>query len=344
MKNEKELLDVKDGGFLQSEEWAFFQEAVGNKTVKLKIADEFSANMIEYTLPVVGSYFFIPRGPIFFKKGFVEKCVDELLQIAKKENVGWIRIEPQTSKDLTELKSSFEKLGFGVVKSKKNHEPAQTLMLDLKKSKENLLSEMKSKTRYNIRLASKKGVEIEKICDEKAVETFIQLSKTTAKRDGIEIHSESYYRKMVKSIPTDMLSLYMARFEGKVIATALVSFCGSVATYLHGASSNENRNVMAPHLLQWTIILDAKKNDFLRYDFGGTKIEKDGNGELLENNWTGISKFKTGFSPKSELVSFPGCWDVVLDDKKYYAYKILQNISDLLHQLKMKIKKNVKMV
>lgn len=342
-ENESPELEIQDGGFLQSQEWANFQKAAGNNVLELQFPAEFSANVIEYALPVVGSYFFVPRGPIFFKKDMSEKCANELLAAAKKRRAGWIRIEPQTKKDLVELKEAFEKLGAKVVKAKKNHQPAQTLMLDLKKPKDELLSEMKSKTRYNIRLAAKKGVVVEKSNDKEAADAFIKLSQETAKRDAIVIHPERYYRKMIETIPAEMLSLYVAKFDGKIIGAALVSFSGSVATYLHGASSSENRNVMAPHLLQWTAICDAKKTGFSKYDFGGTKIEKDKDGKIIENSWQGITKFKVGFSPNAKPTEFPGCWDVVVDTKRYRVYVILQNAKDLLWKLKLKIKKNVKM-
>ncbi len=342
MKKEEKFLEIRDGGFLQSKRWAFFQEEVGNKMIKLQFPAEFSASIVKYTLPIVGTYLFVPRGPIFLKEGVAQKCSKELLQIAKKEKSAWIRLEPQTKKDLDELRNYFKNLGCRVVKSKKNHEPAQTLMLDLKKTEKELLAEMKSKTRYNIRLAGKKGVKIEKSRDDKAIEAFIRLSEETAKRDGIKIHQENYYRRMIEVIPSDILSLYVAKFEGKIIATALVSFSGTVATYLHGASSSENRNVMAPHLLQWTAICQAKERGFSKYDFGGTKIQKNEKGQLIENSWSGISKFKIGFSPKGELTAFPGCWDVIVDKRKYHVYKFLQNIQDEFRKLKIKIKKNAK--
>jgi peptidoglycan pentaglycine glycine transferase (the first glycine) len=345
MKKEKESpkLEIRDGGFLQSKQWADFQKTVGNKVLEMKFPAEFSSNVIEYVLPVVGSYFFVTRGPIFLKKGVSEKCAKELLETAKKRGAGWIRIEPQTKKELEELKKAFEKLGSKVVKAKKNHQPAQTLMLDLKKTEEELLAKMKAKTRYNIRLATKKGVIVEKSRDSEAVDAFVELSQETAKRDAIVIHPEKYYRKMIETIPAEMLSLYVAKFEGKIVGVALVSFSGSVATYLHGASSNENRNVMAPHLLQWTAICDAKKAGFSKYDFGGTKIEKDKDGKIIESSWQGITKFKVGFSPDGKPIEFPGCWDVIVDTKRYYTYLMLQSTKDLLWKLKLKIKKNVKM-
>lgn len=333
-------MDIKDGGFLQSKEWISFQDFAGNEVVKLQKSGEYSANAVEHKLSIVGKYLFVPRGPIFIGERARKSCLNKLIKIAKGRKVSWIRIEPQTKEDLCDLKHCFKELGYEIVKSKKNHQTAQTLMLGLEMTKEELLAQMKAKTRYNIRLAGRKGVEISKSRDKKAISAFIRLSKETARRDGITIHPDKYYRKMIEKIPEEVLALYIAEFQGEIIGTALTSFYGTVATYLHGASSNLNRNVMAPALLQWIMICDAKKCGMKKYDFGGTKIEKDENGKLLKNNWTGISKFKLGFCPECEPISFPGCWDVVIDRKKYYTYRALQQAKDLVWKLKMKIKKN----
>ena len=157
-----------DGGFLQSEEWREFQERTGNKTyaVKNKKGKVF-ANVVEYKLPVVGRYFFIPRGPILKieseKRKAIDKIVEKglfnLVQLAKKENIGWIRIEPQKEVDLQRIKYVLQN-EFRIVKSLKNHQPAQTIMVDLSCNEEEILEKMKSKTRYNIRLSKRKGVQV----------------------------------------------------------------------------------------------------------------------------------------------------------------------------------------
>ena len=109
MKQNEMYLTIKDGGFLQSAEWFLFQEKLGKKIIKLKKKECFSANAIEHKLPLVGSYLFVPRGPIFFQKEFVEQSVDELLKGAKETRAAWVRIEPQTKEELEALKLVFEK-------------------------------------------------------------------------------------------------------------------------------------------------------------------------------------------------------------------------------------------
>lgn len=332
-----------DGGFLQSKYWGRFQKEIERKIIEVG-GEDFSALMIFYDLPIVGGYFFVPRGPLLkypiinnqssnntqYSIPNIQKFIKKMILVAKESSVGWVRIEPQTEKDLAMIREA-ARGEYKVVKSKKDHEPAQTIMLDLAKSEEELLADMKQKTRYNVRLAGKKGVIIEKSKSKEAIESFLSLTKITAQRDRITPHPNWYYQKMLETIPEENLHLYIARYEGKIICANLVSFYGGVATYLHGASANEHRNVMAPFALQWTAILDAKKEGYEKYDFGGTKIAKDGK---YEESWSGISRFKQGFCPKCQPVEFPGCWDIIIDNKKYILYKFLQAGKDLLRKIK----------
>jgi lipid II:glycine glycyltransferase (peptidoglycan interpeptide bridge formation enzyme) len=163
----------------------------------------------------------------------------------------------------------------------------------------------------------------------KYIEEFIKLVKITAERDKIKTHPESYYRKMFETVPGGILKFYVAEYEGKVIAANIVIFYGDTATYLHGASDNEYRNVMAPYLLQWQAILDAKKAGYQKYDLGGIKscITQH---EICNNRWAGITRFKLGFAPNVEPTRFPGSYDIILNPKKYYLYRFLQKIKKIL--------------
>ena len=149
---------------------------------------------------------------------------------------------------------------------------------------------MKPKGRYNIKLAQKKGVTIETSNDSKDMEIFFKILKTTCTRDGFSIQPLSFYKDMIVSLGKDKCKLYLAKYEGKVIAANIVTFFGDICTYYYGASSNEYRNLMAPYLLQWQAICDAKKAGFKSYDFLGiseTDDEKD--------SWAGITSFKKKF-------------------------------------------------
>jgi len=299
-----------DGGFLQSDEWRKFQEATGKRTFNIS-GDGFWENIIEHELPVIGKYFYIPRGPLG------EVKIDDVINLAKKEKANWIRMD-------VDYKNS----KYNIEKAPHDMQPKELFIIDIMKSEEELLAEMKSKTRYNVKVAQKHDVKIS-VTDklqsdsQKYLEKFLELVKITAKRDRITPHQESYYRKMFETIPAENLKLYIAEYEEKIIAANIVIYYGNIATYLHGASDNEYRNVMASYLLQWQAILNAKKAGLEKYDFGGVKTGGD-------NSWAGITKFKTGFSPNTKPMKFSGSYDVVINSAKYNLYRVIQKIKSFI--------------
>jgi lipid II:glycine glycyltransferase (peptidoglycan interpeptide bridge formation enzyme) len=298
--------------FLQSKQWRKFQESAGHRTFFVE-SEGFSASVIEHNLPIVGKYFYCPRGPVIKSQiSNLKSKINSLIDLAKKENVGWIRIDPENEDTLNSIKKSID---YKIEKAPHDMQPKEIFVLDIIKPEEQLLAEMKSKTRYNIKLAQKSGVAI-RITNN--IEEFLKLTKEMATRQGIGTHPDGYYRKMFENLPENMLKLYVAEYEGKIIAANLMLYFGDTATYLHGASSNENRNVMAPYLLQWQAILDAKKAGYKFYDFGGIKTLNI----QTSNDWAGITKFKLGFSPNTQPLEFPGSYDIVINNGKYLGYKL----------------------
>jgi len=332
----------------------------------------------------VGKYLYCPRGPVVeLETQSVEREMQnarslvqnmecgmrELLALAKKEKAGWLRIEPENKKNLEIIENKVEINGnkLQIVRAPHDMQPKEVFVLDIAKPEEQLLAEMKSKTRYNIKLAQKKGVEIHVVCnmehetihriqntclpDRQAkynlqntyLEAFLKLTKEMASRNGITAHPENYYRKMLEILPAEMLKIYVAEYDGEIIAANLMLFYGKTATYLHGASGNMHRAMMAPYLLQWQAILDAKKMGCEKYDFGGVKIvdhcdltptlsfrRRGSKGEV--NSWSGITDFKLGFSPQTQPIEFPGSYDIILSPSKYGIYRILQKIKGFLEK------------
>jgi len=253
--------------------------------------------------------------------------LSELFELAQKNNAGWIRIEPENKKALEIIRENvLEK----IVKSPHDMQPREVFVLDISKPEEKLLEEMKPKTRYNIKLAQKHQVVISHQSSvinsgkNDHVEAFLRLTKEMAQRHGITAHPDEYYRKMIESLPEEMLRIYVAKFEGKIIAANLVLFFGDTVTYLHGASGNEHRNLMAPFLLQWQAILDAKELGYAKYDFGGVRTKNTQGNSKDANKWEGITTFKLGFSPSTKPVVFPGSYDIIINPRKYWAYRGLQ--------------------
>lgn len=163
--------------------------------------------------------------------------------------------------------------------------PRHTIAIDLRNTTEDeLLTKMHPKGRYNIKLATKKGVTIKQVFK---IDEFYKILKETAERDGFFINSKKYYSQFLNQLNS---KLFMAYYNDKPIAGILNAYFDHTAIYYYGASSNEFRNLMAPYLLQWHGILDAKENGYHFYDFLGVADPKNPKDPLK-----GVTYFKQKF-------------------------------------------------
>jgi len=250
----------------------------------------------------------------------IQSLLDKIKEIAKEEKAIFFRFEPPEENyklQITNYKN------YKLLKTK-SVQPPRTLMLDLAKSEDDLLAAMHPKTRYNIRLAMRHGVTVyrTRLTDHEMLkndfEIFWNLLSKTSRRDGFKTHPKNYYWQMLNSLaplpscqtPTPNAALYFAKYQNKILAANLIMFFGNTVTYLHGASSSEHRNVMAPHLLHWSIISEAKRLGFKYYDFWG----------IDEAKWPGITRFKKGFGGFE--ISYPGTFDLPVNKLWYKIYRL----------------------
>jgi lipid II:glycine glycyltransferase (peptidoglycan interpeptide bridge formation enzyme) len=305
--------------FLQSSYWRDILKAQGQEVGIVSVVDDndniiLSSLLVEYNYNSF-KYYYIPRGPILPERYREQKELrKELLDFfflkfkeeVIKKNTLFLRLEPNfdiSSNDLSKFN----------VKRSIDIQPSKTRILDLEKSEEELLKEMHSKTRYNIRLAKRKGVEIISASTKADVDIFFNLLKTTGERNKFSLHQEKHYRNLYEK-GKDKVKIYFAKHNEDIIAGAMFSFFGDTVTYLHGASANKKRNLMAPHLLQWHTILKAKNKGFKYYDFGG----------IDEKKWPGVTRFKAGFGGRE--YKFTGTYDLALKSMSYYIYSVVRKI------------------
>lgn len=296
--------------FLQSWQWGEFQAKVSGRVWRIGVLDNnelvASAKIITKDLPMGKKYLYCGRGPIIAsridKKAAAKLLFNKIKELSEQVGAMFLRFDPVFP--LTDFKRSITKTI--------DVQPSQTIILDLSLSEAEILKNMHQKTRYNIRLAEKRGVKIVE-ADASRFEEFWQLLTSTGDRDEFNLHGRSYYKNMLQ-LDRDFMKLFFAEFKGKPIATALVSFFGDTATYLHGGSANEDRNVMAPYLLQWHGVKLAKTNGQKYYDFHG----------IDEVKWPGVTRFKNGFGGAE--VNYPGTFDLVYDQGWYSIYKMIRKI------------------
>jgi len=242
------------------------------------------------------------------------------LPITNKDLV-FLRVEPESENQIKKYKLK-KVTGHSLLAGQKS--PKATRVLDLSLSEEDILAQMKPKTRYNIRLAEKKGVSV-KISD--SADVLYDLLQKTASRDkGYVPHEKSYYEKMIKILSNKNLGhLFLAEHDGDPLAAIFVTIYGELAIYLHGGFNDSKRNLMAPYLCQWEAIKYAKKQRCKYYDFWGVAESDDPN-----DPWAGISRFKEGFG--GEKVFFPGTYDYVLSPSWYNLLTFLAKVNHIIRR------------
>ena len=208
-----------------------------------------------------------------------------------------------------------KKSKINIKKSSVDIQPPDSTFLNLLKSEDEILAGMKNKWRYNVRYATKHGVTVREITAksknfEKDLDSFYELYKTTASRDGIGLHPKSYYKDLLErgansenSGQKTKITLYIASHENEDLAAIITLFNADEAIYLYGCSGNNKRNLMPAYLVQWTAICDAKKYGSKIYDFYGMPPTNDENHPMH-----GLYLFKMGFGGAE--IHRPGSFDV----------------------------------
>lgn len=301
------LKTVPHANIWQTVAWSEFQTAIGRKSFIYVARDDqeqiiASAVITELPLKMGKTYWYISRGPLYSKPAAAEFLLAELKKIAPK-HVIFIAFDTEEELPLK-------------LKTTNTHtvQPQDTLLVDLTLSEEDILTQMKQKGRYNVRLSKKKGVEIK---ESKSVEDFYNLLQATTERDGFSGWGKAYYKKMLTSLGNNCLILN-AEYEDEVIASGIFTFYGEGAVYYYGASGNAHRNLMAPYLLQYTAMLEGKKRGCQYYDFLGIAPE----GASPSHAWAGVTDFKLKFGGTRK--HYPNAQKIVLNpiwDKAYNLYK-----------------------
>jgi lipid II:glycine glycyltransferase (peptidoglycan interpeptide bridge formation enzyme) len=331
------------GSFLQSYEWGEFQERSGKRV--FRFVDEglapsgvegWQAQFIETPLPFGKKYWHCPRGPVMSQairgqefRGKIKKLIEKIEKVSCPGRI-FFRLGPEW-----QIGQGIEKIlgAIGFRQLFYDIEPSQTLILDITKSEEELLAQMHEKWRYNIHLAERKGVSAKFVISDiqnfdKYFEEFYRLvDEGTSERKNIRHHEKEYYKKQLEiskqltdNSQQPQFVLFVAEYEGKLIAANIVVFFGQTATYLHGATDNTYRKVMAPHLLQWEQIKEAKKRGCQEYDFWG--IANEHTKDKRAPNWEGFTRFKKGFGGRE--VNYISYWDYPLNRSWYFLYRLVQ--------------------
>ncbi len=177
-----------------------------------------------------------------------------------------------------------------------------TIWVDLAPPEDRILARMKQKTRYNIRLAGRKGVTVDRLPPEQ-FPLLYDMYAATARRDGFPIRPRAYYLHLWHTLHrAGMLTPFLARVEGEPVAGLVLVHFGPTAWYLHGMSLSRHRNKMPNHALQWAAMQWAKTHGCTRYDMWGAPTHFSPQDPM----W-GVYRFKKGFG--GVVVRTLGPWD-----------------------------------
>ncbi len=292
---------------LQSTDWIDLQQ----QFYKVERLGYYQQQLVAVTIlirrPLIGqyAYYYSPRGPIFNDKQlssslWAKMLVDIKPWLIAQQAIFW-RIEPDHQP------SGLDFIKLGLVRGP-DIQPSQSRVLDIGQDEEAILQQMHPKTRYNIRLAMKRGVVVETVGVDGFAD-FWRLMTITGQRDNFHLHQAHYYQAIIKAPFSQLL---VAKWQGQVLAAGIFAYWGQRAVYLHGASDNQQRQLMAPYLIQWQAILTARQHGCQSYDFFGINQQK----------WPGVTRFKQGFGGK--IVNYPGTLDWSVNQYVYRFYQLIR--------------------
>ena len=292
-------------------------------------------------MPIFGNMMYSSRGPVcdIHDKKVLEQLTDGIKELGKKYNAFVLRIEPDIKKDDQEFRKIVEEIGYKIKDDAKDFkdeiQPRFVFRLDIKgKTEDEVLAGCHQKTRYNIRLAKRKGVVVKEGTRED-LKDFHKIMIETGSRDGFIIRSLDYFEKMYDELAPKHMKLLMAYYEDKPISGIIPIMYGNKTWYLYGASSNQHRNLMPNYLLQWEMIRQAIQNKCDIYDFRGVS------GVVDETHpQYGLYRFKKGFG--AEFTEFIGEVYWPFKPLTYKLYKIAEKTFRTLRDWKRRIKEHKK--
>ena len=363
-----------DGSFLQTPFWGLFKSRHGWNLIRARAsfgAGELSQKQFDFSILVrsfAKGFFSLAYIPLFPNAELLQAAgvfgteansneggknfsllLSELAQALKAllpQNTICVRFDPQVEFATPQERDGFNKnvalaSNGAAKKNAVDIQPPDTTQVDLTKPEEEILAAMKSKWRYNIKLAQKKGVVVQKAARDSAslraaLDVFYDLYKVTSERDGIAMHAKSYYQDLLEfsaererageDVP--QVNLYIAKHEDDNLGAIMTLFSKTEAVYLYGCSSNVKRNLMPNFLLQWTAMQDAKAYGSRYYDMYGMPPTDDPSHPMH-----GLYLFKSGFGGKS--VHRVGSYDVQLS--AIYKFCVLaENMRAFWHKKVLK--------
>lgn len=318
----KKYIDNSDFARLtQAIEWGDVKPGWKKEVVYIEDNGQITASMLLLIQSMkIGGYnmMYAPRGPVCDISDIdtVNKLLKEAEPLAKKYKACMVKFDyPAEYTD--ELNKLYLSNGFKTSGKNPDHDeliqPVHEAVLELNgKTYDELMKGFAEKTRYNIRLSGRKGVEVNYFHSKEALKIFYELYEITTKRDKIGRRAFEYFENMLNAYDEQHLRIYIASHEGQNLSAAIAIKYGPEMFYLYGASSNEKRNLMPNYAMQSEMIKWAIEKNCKLYNFGGIlHLDKD----------NGLYKFKIGFCKEEGITNYIGEIDKVYNKPMYMMYR-----------------------
>lgn len=342
-KEYKEFLEKHEHcNFQQSIEWGNLKEAWNKELVVTRDENgKINAGILLLVRHVrfFGTIIYASRGPVVNTNDFevFKNLMEKVKEVAKTKKAIAVLLEPEFLNDDMEFRDSILKCGFVVNDNGKDFSeqinPRFVFRLDIKnKSMDELIANFHSKTRYNVKLAQKKGVEIYEGTRED-LKRFHEIMVETGQRDNFGIRPLSYFESMHDNLGKEHFKLLMAKHEEDVLSGIILITYGNKVWYLYGASSNTKRNLMPNYLLQLKGIEYANSIGAEIYDFRGVPGVLDNE---KDHPQYGLYRFKKGFN--AEFIEFIGQVYLPINPLRYnifmVAQKVVRRVSAIIKRIK----------
>lgn len=328
---------VPEGDVLQAWEWGAVKSPQWTP-LRLAVFREgrivAGAALLRRNLPVVGNFFYAPRGPLladWSDAAALDILLNAIGAEARQCRAAFLKIDPAVPAERADVLELLTRHGFAPPATADAQgfggtQPRCVMQLDLAgRTETELLAAFKSQTRRNIKLSVEKhGVEVVTDAGREELPVFNDLMRVTGARDGFRPRPLSYFQTLWDNLtPAGMAKLFLTRYEGQWLSGALCFLIHDKAWYVYGASGNEHRNVMPNYAMQWAMIRWAREQGCAWYDFRGVSPRRREEGESAaalekDDHLQGLNRFKEGFSPR--YVEYMGEFDLVYNKAAHWAY------------------------
>ena len=321
------VADYPTGDLLQSYEWGIVKSRGGDwEPFRIMAFDDgqpvATLSMLKRRIPgLSASVFYASRGPVgdLTNPDALASLLEVASETARRRSAILLKIDPPIPVEDGISEANLRSHGFRCVRRETGFggiQPKCVMQLDLNKDVDVLMGECKPKTRYNIRLAEKKGVVVREGSGKNDLRVFYDLLVETAARDGFMIRALSYYRTLWEVLaPGGYARLFLADYQSQPVAGALCFYFGNRCWYAYGASSNSHREVMPNYLMQWRIIERAKSLGCGLYDFRGVSPRREPD---PADRLQGLNRFKEGFNAR--FVEYIGEYDLPFSKTMYWVW------------------------